>query len=213
MVDPPGGRLLDEAGKIRRIAGDIALSVFGGIFTGCIIIMVLQAFINSRAAPHFFLRIVGVEGLDPSAASSPTADADHVAPPAFRLAIDVAGVREGYAACVGGNCPSMLRVSFHGMVLAWGAVPPFCIDGKQLRQQGRDGAADGVAAVYARAESAVLREELHGMIRSEQHIMGKVNFDVDGYVARLGYLRCKTHFFEGEQSPLYSCEVRKAYIY
>lgn len=181
---------------------------YTGILTGVIFVIVLRAYVTSRTTPNLYLRIVGVEGLDPGASSPPGHGAP---PPAFHLAVDVSGVREGYTACVGGMHgwrSSLLRVSYHGMVLAWGIVPSFCIDGQRLRPGG--GAASNVAAVYAvAAESAVLREEeLHGMVRTEQHVTGKVDFDVEGHVAGLGYLKCKTPFFEGEhKSVVYSCGV------
>uniref|UniRef100_A0A0D9V3N5 Late embryogenesis abundant protein LEA-2 subgroup domain-containing protein n=1 Tax=Leersia perrieri TaxID=77586 RepID=A0A0D9V3N5_9ORYZ len=178
------------------------ITAVGYFFVGTV-----QDIMHSRATPSFYLRIVGVEGLglDPTSASSP---GDHRAPPAFRLAVDVKGVGAGYAACLGGGWSSALRVSYHGMVLAWGEVPSFCVDGGQ---DGAGGSADGVATVHAKAESAVLLEEMHGMVRSEQRIMGKVVFEVEGYVAGLGYLRCKTPFFAGEHAgPMHSCEVRKA---
>uniref|UniRef100_A0A0E0JLW5 Late embryogenesis abundant protein LEA-2 subgroup domain-containing protein n=1 Tax=Oryza punctata TaxID=4537 RepID=A0A0E0JLW5_ORYPU len=193
-VDPPRRRFLDKMREIRLNAGDITLIFYAGILTGVILIIVFRTFVASRTTPLFYLRIVGVEGLDPGA-SSPL---DHGArPPAFHLTVDVSGVPEGYTACVGGMhgwWSSMLRVSYHGMVLAWGAVPSFCIDGQRLRRSG--GAANDVATVYAKAESVVLGRSC------------MVDFDVEGHVAGLGYLKCKTPFFEGEhKSPVYPCQV------
>ncbi|EER90500.2 hypothetical protein BDA96_01G009000 [Sorghum bicolor] len=72
----------------------------------------------------------------------------------------------------------MLRVSYHGMLLAWGHVPTFCVCG-------------GVANVEAKDEAVLLRDEVRALIQSEQHVVGKAEFDVEGEVAGLGYLHCK----------------------
>ncbi|KAL6614823.1 hypothetical protein ACP70R_037093 [Stipagrostis hirtigluma subsp. patula] len=118
---------------------------------------------------NLFIRLVGVEGLDPRA-SQP-------APPAFHLAIDAEGGSQYYRACNGGES-SMLRVSYHGMILAWGQVPHFCVDGGQSR--------DRVATLQAKAEAAMLRKEVRSLIWSEQQVVGKAEFDVEGDVVGLG---------------------------
>ncbi|KAG2590533.1 hypothetical protein PVAP13_5NG408340 [Panicum virgatum] len=74
----------------------------------------------SMVVPTLFIRLVGVEGLDSRASPSE--------PLAFHLAIDADGVAQRYHSCGGGG-NSMLRVSYHGMILAWGHVPGFRIHG------------------------------------------------------------------------------------
>jgi hypothetical protein len=73
---------------------------------------------------------------------------------------------------------AMLRVSYHGIVLAWGRVPRFC--------------------VVATAQGFVMLEELRKMIRAETNAFGSVEFDVDGSLPGLDRLRCKTYLFQGE---------------
>jgi hypothetical protein len=82
----------------------------------------------------------------------------------------------------------MLRVSYHGMILAWGHVPWFCVDGSLT---GHD-----VVTVEAKAEGALLREEVGCLVQGELRVEGKAEFDVEGEVAGLGYLRCKTFLFK-----------------
>lgn len=76
----------------------------------------------------------------------------------------------------------MLRVSYHGMILAWGQMPYFCISG---------GHRAAVATLEAMAEASVLREEVRNLVSSEVHVVGRAEFDVEGEVAGLGYLHCK----------------------
>lgn len=90
----------------------------------------------------------------------------------------------------------MLRVSYHGMLLAWGNVPTFSVCG-------------GVATVEAKDEAVLLREEVRALIQSEQHVVGKAQFDVEGEVAGLGYLHCKAFLLQnnaikGSKGP---CQV------
>ena len=134
--------------------------------------------------PNLFIRLEGVEGLDLNA--SPPA------PPAFRLAVDAAWVPARYRYCSGGG-NSMLRVSYHGMILAWGRVPWFCVEGSPTE----DGGVDDVVTVEAKAEGAVLREEVSCLVQGELQVVGKAEFDVEGKVAGLGYLRCETLLFKG----------------
>ncbi|WVZ61310.1 hypothetical protein U9M48_011208 [Paspalum notatum var. saurae] len=134
----------------------------------------------ARARPSLFIRLIGVEGLDPRGLPP--------VPPAFHLTVDAEGVPRCYRSCNGGN-KSMLRISYHGIILAWGHVPWFCIDGNRR-----------VATVEARAEAAVLREDVRGLIQSEQHVVGKTEFDVEGEVAGLGYLSCKVFLLQGKAS-------------
>lgn len=134
------------------------------------------------ARPDLFIRLAGVEGLD-LRTSLPE-------PPAFHLTVGMDGVSRHYRACSGGG-NSMLRVSYHGIILAWGHVPRFCIDGASN--------GDGVATtVVAKAEGAVLREEMRRLVSCEQGSLGKAEFDVEGEVAELGYLRCKAFYFDGD---------------
>ncbi|CAL4974969.1 unnamed protein product [Urochloa decumbens] len=102
---------------------------------------------------------------------------------------DAGRVPRCYHACYGGG-DSMLRVSYHDMILAWGRVPSFCVDG--------EGSVNGVVTVEANAVSAALREEVRGLLRSELRIVGKVEFDVEGDVIGVGHLRCKTFLLEGK---------------
>ena len=57
----------------------------------------------------------------------------------------------------------MLRVSYHGMILAWGRVPWFCVEGSPTE----DGGVDDVVTVEAKAEGAVLREEVSCLVQGE----------------------------------------------
>ncbi|CAO1948136.1 unnamed protein product [Urochloa humidicola] len=140
----------------------------------------------ARRRPGLSIRLVGVEGIDDPSVSP----ASPVAAPAFHLAVDAERVPPRcYHACYGGG-DSMLRVSYHDMILAWGRVPSFCVDGGE-------GSVDGVVTVEAKAESAALREEVRGLLRSELRVVGKVEFDVEGDVIGVGHLRCKTFLFEG----------------
>uniref|UniRef100_A0A0E0JLX3 Uncharacterized protein n=1 Tax=Oryza punctata TaxID=4537 RepID=A0A0E0JLX3_ORYPU len=130
----------------------------------------------------------GVEGLD-TRLSGPKS-------PVFDLAVDVAGVSPRYQACGGGRDDTMLRVSYHGIVLAWAAVPSFCIDGKLLE----GGCAEGVIVVKAEAAAnAKMRKDLRNLIWTERHVLGKVDFDVEGNLGKVTHdnLTCKVTSFEG----------------
>ncbi|OEL13782.1 hypothetical protein BAE44_0025200 [Dichanthelium oligosanthes] len=72
----------------------------------------------------------------------------------------------------------MLRVSYRGIILTWGSVPRFCIDGRWLRQ----GASSSVATVVAKAEGSVVREEIRNLIWADQRAFGKAELDVDGEI-------------------------------
>ncbi|KAF8675849.1 hypothetical protein HU200_047340 [Digitaria exilis] len=132
--------------------------------------------------PNLFIRLEGVEGLN--LCDSPPA------PPAFHLAVDADWIPASYRYCSGG-CNSMLRVSYHGMILAWGPVPWFCVEGSPT-----ENAIDGVVTVEAKADGVVLREEVRNLVQSELDVVGKAEFDVEGEVKGLGYLRCKTLLFK-----------------
>ncbi|CAO1945366.1 unnamed protein product, partial [Urochloa humidicola] len=178
---------------IRRISGLIL--IMACVVTIFATWLVAQYIDDARAMamakvarPHFFIRLVGVEGLSPGT-SSPV-------PPVFHLAIDADGVSQCYHSCNGGK-NSMLRISYHDMILAWGHVPSFCIDGDR-----------SVATVDAKVEAAVLREEVRGLIQSEQHVVGKAEFDVEGEVAGLGYLHCKAVLLQGnDKESKAPCQV------
>ncbi|KAJ1292671.1 hypothetical protein BS78_01G007700 [Paspalum vaginatum] len=114
------------------------------------------------------------------------------------------GVPQGYHSCKGGGESSMLRVSYHGIILAWGHVPWFCIDGGNTRL---------LATVNATAEAAVLRDEVLGLIQSEQRIVGKNEFDVEGDVAGLGYLRCKAFVLRGNAAESSEAPCMVDYYY
>ncbi|KAJ1284577.1 hypothetical protein BS78_03G215400 [Paspalum vaginatum] len=130
------------------------------------------------------MRLQGVEGLDTDASPTP--------PPTFHFAVDAGWIPPHYRYCSGGG-NSMLRVSYHDMVLAWGHVPWFCVEGGQVD----GGAVDGVVTVEAKAEAAVLREEVRRLVMSDLHLVGKAQFAVQGEVTGLGYLRCEIFLFQG----------------
>jgi hypothetical protein len=92
------------------------------------------------------------------------------------------------------------------VILAWGSVPRFTIDGKR---QGRSAA--GVATVRAKAEGSVVRDVMRDIIRAEQEALGRAEFDVDGELPGLGgRLRCKTYLLEDESTmALPPCTVQK----
>ncbi|KAK3164956.1 hypothetical protein QOZ80_1AG0027030 [Eleusine coracana subsp. coracana] len=92
----------------------------------------------------------------------------------------------------------MLRVSYHGVILAWGNLPRFCVDG-------RSGPSASVASVVATSQGSVLRAEMRNMIHAKTQALGKAEFDPG-----LGRLRCKTYLFQGEQvDALPPCTVQK----
>uniref|UniRef100_A0A0D3ERV2 Uncharacterized protein n=1 Tax=Oryza barthii TaxID=65489 RepID=A0A0D3ERV2_9ORYZ len=112
----------------------------------------------------------------------------------------VVGLAENYHACVGGG-GSVLEVSYHGMAVAMGRVPRFCVHGKRAGGE----RADGVAS----AEATSVREELRGLIRSERQIVGAAEFSVEGKIKGFGYLRCKALWFRDDKrrSPIPLCQV------
>ncbi|CAO2191285.1 unnamed protein product [Urochloa humidicola] len=173
------------------IACGIAANVYG-----------FKAGFDNTPDPRLFVRLVAVEGLGLGA------DAQRV-PPAFELAVDVDRIPEetfyrGPLNVGGGG--AMLRVSYRGVILAWGAVPRFTIDVKRLGPS-----ADGVATVVATAEGSVLRREMRDMIRAELRAFGWAEFDVDGELPGMGgHLHCKTYLFRGEPTQaLPPCWVQK----
>uniref|UniRef100_K3XQK0 Uncharacterized protein n=2 Tax=Setaria italica TaxID=4555 RepID=K3XQK0_SETIT len=145
---------------------------------------------DSTPPPRLFVRLVAVEGLGLGVD-------DQCAPPVFELAVDVGRIPEeafhrGPLDVGGGG--AMLRVSYRGVILAWGGVPLFTID---VRRLGRS--AEGVGTVVAKAEGSVVRQEMRNMIRAELQAFGRAEFDVDGELRSLGgHLHCKTYLFEGE---------------
>ncbi|TVU35725.1 hypothetical protein EJB05_17628, partial [Eragrostis curvula] len=133
------------------------------------------------ARPNLYIRLVAVEGLDPR--ESPPAS------PCFHIILDAEQVSWRYRACNGGG-NSMLRVSYHGMILAWGKVPHFCVDSSQ--------SGDGVATVEAKAEAFVMREEVRDLVWRELQVLGMVEFDVEGEVVGLGYSHGKPVLYKGK---------------
>ncbi|RLM91332.1 hypothetical protein C2845_PM08G20730 [Panicum miliaceum] len=113
----------------------------------------------AQPPPNLFIRLEGVEGLD--LCTSPPA------PPAFHLTVDADWIPAHYRYCSGGG-NSMLRVSYHGMILAWGRVPWFCVEGSPT-----DDGVDDVVTVEAKAEGAVLREEVRCLVQGELQVVGK----------------------------------------
>ncbi|KAF8675850.1 hypothetical protein HU200_047341 [Digitaria exilis] len=165
----------------------LPLILVSGFLYGWMLVAFAQQVTDVRQ-PSVHIRVIGVDGLDPL--TSPPE------PLAFHLAVDAdGGVSQGY--CSGGG-NSMLRVSCHGMVLAWGHVPRFCTGGGR-RGDGR------VATVLAKAEGTVLREDVRGLVWSEKR---KAEFDVEGEVKELGYLRCKAFWFEAKsmEPPKAMCQ-------
>jgi hypothetical protein len=140
---------------------------------------------NITHRPDIFIRVIGKSGLDPAA--SPLTS------PIFQLAFDVDGVSPGYRACSGGGSSSWLRVSYQGMILAWGQMPYFCIGG---------GESTGVATLEAKAEASVLREEVRNLFWSEMQVFGRIEFDVEGEVAGIGHLRCKFFLSEDKAAAI-----------
>ncbi|KAF7100077.1 hypothetical protein CFC21_101634 [Triticum aestivum] len=161
----------------------ICSCAFGYIFAMCVFCFtVLYTPVASgtanltRGPGDIFVRLIGKSGLDPGT-SPPTSLA-------FRLAMDFDRTPPTYRRCSGGG-NSLLRVSYHDMILAWAQVPYFCVYGD--RSIGHVGTLE----VEAKADASVLREEVRNLLWSEIQVVGKVEFDVDGEVAGLGYLRCK----------------------
>ncbi|CAL4948399.1 unnamed protein product [Urochloa decumbens] len=178
----------------RLVVGFFFSALYIILIGSCIALTVwsdLAEFASARASkanveqprPNLFIRLEGVEGLNPCA--SPPA------PPAFHLAVDADRIPPCYRYCSGGS-NSMLRVSYHGMILAWGHVPWFCVESSPTCT-----CVDGVVTVEAKADGAVLQEEVRSLVQGEMHVLGKAEFDVEGEVAGLGYLRCKTLLLKG----------------
>ncbi|KAK3141832.1 hypothetical protein QOZ80_4BG0338860 [Eleusine coracana subsp. coracana] len=167
---------------------------------GTIVIMGIPLTFHLRSVlyspePLFLVRLVEVGGLDPCA-EAPSA-------PLFRLAVEVDGVWEQRRGPCAGGVDEMLRVSYHGVILAWGNLPRFCVDG-------RSGPSASVASVVATSQGSVLRAEMRSMIHAETQALGKAEFDVEGELPGLGRLRCKTYLFQGEQmDTLPPCTVQK----
>ncbi|KAF8759452.1 hypothetical protein HU200_010500 [Digitaria exilis] len=140
--------------------------------------------------PRLFVRLVAAQGLG---ADGPCA------PPVFELAVDVdripeAALYRGPIHVGGGG--AMLRVSYRGVILAWGAMPEFTID---VRVLGRS--AEGVATVVATSEGSLVRQEMKNMIIAEQQAFGSAEFDVEGELPGLGgHLHCKTYLFQGNET-------------
>ncbi|KAF8775707.1 hypothetical protein HU200_004315 [Digitaria exilis] len=137
---------------------------------------------NARAAtanvtppqpkPNLFIRLEGVEGS--------TCVTRHLL---HQLSIS-SSMQTGYRRATGtaveaGN--SMLRVSYHGMILAWGHVPWFCVEGRPT-----ENAIDGVVTVEAKADGVELREEVRNLVQSELDVVGKAEFEVEGEVEWIG---------------------------
>ncbi|CAO2178946.1 unnamed protein product [Urochloa humidicola] len=153
--------------------------------------------VHNDPEPRLFIRLVEAEGLDPCV--------QEVSSPVFHLAVEVDQVSESKRGpCAGGGEDDMLRVSYRGVILAWGKVPRFCIDGRS--PQGPD--AGMATTLLAMAEGSVLREEMRNLIRAEICALGKAEFDVEGSLPGLGHLRCKTYLFHGEPTePLPPCHL------
>ena len=163
-----------------------------------VLVFIVLPIIDRPPAPVFSVRLVGVEGLDHPDPCHQLQSAAPAVPPVFDLAVDVGGVPPRYRACGGGGGDdTVLRVSYRGIILAWGCVPSFCIDGGE---HGR-ARADGVVVVRAEAGAcAAIRDGLRNLIWTERRVLGKVDFDVEGNlgkVSRLGNLHFKVASFEG----------------
>ncbi|KAF8687802.1 hypothetical protein HU200_042740 [Digitaria exilis] len=151
-----------------------------------IVILVMHTEVSDAKMnrPNLFIRLLDKGGLD-HVASPPTS-------PFFQLVFDVDGVPPGYQVCSGGG-NSLLHVSYHGMILAWGQMPYFCINGCKRTD---------VATLKAKAEASVLREEVRNLIWNEIQVVGRIEFDVEGEVAGLGYLHCKFFISEDETADI-----------
>uniref|UniRef100_A0A453KVH8 Late embryogenesis abundant protein LEA-2 subgroup domain-containing protein n=1 Tax=Aegilops tauschii subsp. strangulata TaxID=200361 RepID=A0A453KVH8_AEGTS len=151
----------------------------------------------SQRPGDLFVRLVGTRGLLDPRGSPPTS-------PAFRLALDIDRTPPTYRSCSGGG-NSWLRISYHDMILAWAQVPHFCVYGN------RGVGSVGTLEVEAKADASVLREEVRNLLWSEIQVVGKVEFDVDGEVAGLGYLRCKFFIMEDKAAdvPKSLCILRQ----
>lgn len=154
---------------------------------------------NYNPEPRLFIRLVDAQGLDPCV------PATEVRSPTFELAVDVGWVRESRRGPCAGGGDAMLRVSYRGMILAWGGVPRFCVDGRCLQ-----GPSGSVATVVATAEGLVLQQELRNKICAETYALGRAEFDVEGSIPGLGHLRCKTYLFQGDPTEaLPPCSFQK----
>ncbi|KAF8675843.1 hypothetical protein HU200_047334 [Digitaria exilis] len=150
-------------------------------------------------APQMFIRVVEVQGLDPSVR-------EEVRSPTFELAVEVDRVSDSRskrwpcASASGGGEDTMLRVSYHGIVLAWGSVRGFCIDRGSLQGP----------SVVATAEGSVVRGELRSLIRAEIDALGRAELDVEGNLPGFNHVRCKTYLFQGEPTEqLPPCRFQK----
>ncbi|CAL4962306.1 unnamed protein product [Urochloa decumbens] len=159
-----------------------------------IFLMPVAVPVHNNLEPRLFIRLVEAEGLDPCVRE--------VSSPVFDLAVEVDQVSESkQGPWAGGGDDAMLRVSYRGVILAWGMVPRFCIDGRSPQ-----GPEASVATLLATAEGSVLREEMRNLIRAEICALGRAEFDVEGNLPGLGHLRCKTYLFQGEHTePLPPC--------
>ncbi|CAL4955366.1 unnamed protein product [Urochloa decumbens] len=180
--------------------------VFSILFTAAIL-AIGRAFlipvpvpVHNDPEPRLFIRLVEAEGLDPCVRE--------VSSPVFDLAVEVDQVSESTRGpCAGGgDDDAMLRVSYRGVILAWGKVPRFCIDGRSSQGPG----ASVATTLLATAKGSVLREEMRNLIRAEICALGRAEFDVEGSLPGLGHLRCKTYLFHGDDpmdEPLPPCHL------
>ncbi|XBI81351.1 hypothetical protein VPH35_090269 [Triticum aestivum] len=103
--------------------GPFIMCAFFFTFIISLCCMIVIAAVNEAQPPgvgDLFVRLIGKSGLDPGT-SPPTS-------PAFHLALDFNWTPRRYRRCSGGG-NSLLRVSYHDMILAWAQVPHFCVYG------------------------------------------------------------------------------------
>ncbi|RLM93075.1 hypothetical protein C2845_PM08G20800 [Panicum miliaceum] len=157
---------MDGAAEYRPLAAEAAgagashssaeltiMELFCCILLSFATVFITQALFMAAARsddpePRLFIRLVAAQGLDP-----PGVALADVRSPIFELAVEADRVPEGKRGPCAGGRDAMLRVSYHGVILAWGSVPQFCID------------SGSVASVVATAEGSVLREELRNLVR------------------------------------------------
>ncbi|CAO1948133.1 unnamed protein product [Urochloa humidicola] len=173
---------------------DLVYSILLNILIYGIALALFMPAVHYGPQPQLFIRLVGVHGLDPGV--------PEVRSPTLELAVEVDRVSASKRGpCASGGDDALLRVSYRGIILAWGRVPRFCIDGRNPQGPGAS-----VATLLATAEGSVLREELRNMIRAETRVLGRAEFDVEGSLPGLGHLHCKTYLFQGEPAePLPPC--------
>ncbi|KAF0920061.1 hypothetical protein E2562_032752 [Oryza meyeriana var. granulata] len=133
--------------------------VFKLVFITCLVLfaittVLLAEYICRPPNPTPFLVLASADGLDTGASSTA---------PELRLQMGVVGLTQYYHTCAGGD-GSALQVSYHGMAIAMGSVPRFCIHGKRAGGE----QANGVVTVVASAEGTLVREELRSLMRSER---------------------------------------------